>query len=430
MASGGKLSLSADSLQMQTTELLSEEEELLIIQRLHKVLRPFLLRRTKDMVLADLPPKRVVDIWVPLSALQEAMYEKTLQCFRSVSGRRAGALMKLRKATNHPYHFFKDAGNNWKKLSPTNLYRLSGKFEFLDRILPVLLRFQHKVIIFSQLVTTLDLIGELADMRGIQFLQLDGGKTLKQRQHAVTTFTRSQEVNVLLVSTRAGGLGLNLQAADTVVMFDSDWNPQVDAQAMGRAHRIGQEREVLIIRLFTPTHLDYGLVAKTSSKLDIEHKVIKAGSFHNHGPAEDDVDTLEQILRESRWRSSKRKQQAVSDEEAEKITPLAQISTLIARTPAEKVALEARNTELMPSHRDPSKRCTPTAVLEEGGRLISKSQLPKAGAATKKEKQEAPAQQLAQAERGQKRKRGGRSASSAGAKGSAQATQRPVKRAR
>jgi ATP-dependent helicase STH1/SNF2 len=149
-------------------------------------------------------------------------------------------MMQLRKICNHPYLFLTSYDdlifNDW-------IYRSSGKFELLDRILPKLIMFKHRVLIFSQMTTTMDIMQAFFEYRGIKHLRLDGSTKSDDRGERTTLFNRdNSEYDVFLLSTRAGGLGLNLQTADTVIIFDSDWNPQMDLQAQDRAHRIGQKK--------------------------------------------------------------------------------------------------------------------------------------------------------------------------------------------
>eukprot|EP00435_Cladocopium_sp_Y103_P033641 s1146_g8.t1 len=128
------------------------------------------------------------------------------------------------------------SGDIWREVITA-----SGKFEFLDRVLPRLVKFDHKILIFAQMTSSLDLLEKLLQRLGLIFTRIDGSKSLRQRSLAIVAFTR-EAVPVMLLTTRAGGLGLNLQVADTVILFDSDWNPQADLQASDRAHRIGQTR--------------------------------------------------------------------------------------------------------------------------------------------------------------------------------------------
>ena len=225
---------------------LSEEEQLLIINRLHQVLRPFLLRRVKAEVEKELPNKIEMVIKVELSAWQRIVYDGITEngiLARDPSTGKLGnmalrnTVMQLRKICNHPFLFL-------EYLEPEdyreNIVRSSGKFELLDRILPKLLRTGHKVLIFSQFTQLMDIMQNFFAFRGIKHLRLDGGTKHEDRSKNIAIFSSDQsEYQVFLLSTRAGGHGLNLQVADTVIIFDSDWNPQMDEQANARAHRIG-----------------------------------------------------------------------------------------------------------------------------------------------------------------------------------------------
>ena len=152
--------------------------------------------------------------------------------------------MQLRKAANHPYLF------DWPVISGTDTYlvdsnitNVSGKMLLLERLLPALFADDHKVLIFSQFTTMLDIIEDwAAQVHDWQCCRIDGSVSQDIRQQQIKTFNTDKEVRLFLLSTRAGGLGINLTSADTVIIFDSDWNPQQDLQAQDRAHRIGQTR--------------------------------------------------------------------------------------------------------------------------------------------------------------------------------------------
>lgn len=153
-------------------------------------------------------------------------------------------IMQLRKAANHPYLF------DWPVIPGTETYlvnkdivNVSGKMLLLERLLPALFSENHKVLIFSQFTTMLDIIEDWAtQLHNWQCCRIDGGVSQADRQEQIKLFNTEKEVRLFLLSTRAGGLGINLTAADTVVIFDSDWNPQQDLQAQDRAHRIGQTK--------------------------------------------------------------------------------------------------------------------------------------------------------------------------------------------
>lgn len=126
----------------------------------------------------------------------------------------------------------------------------SGKLQLIDKMLPKLRKENHRVLIFSQMTRVLDILEDYLYLRGYEYQRIDGNVTGEDRQTKIDLFNASQSPYfVFLLSTRAGGLGINLQSADTVFIYDSDWNPHNDIQALSRAHRIGQSNKVMIYRL-------------------------------------------------------------------------------------------------------------------------------------------------------------------------------------
>ncbi|KAF7724583.1 hypothetical protein EC973_000891 [Apophysomyces ossiformis] len=288
---------------------LNEEEQLLIIKRLHKVLRPFLLRRLKKDVEAELPDKVERVIKCKLSALQTRLYsqmKKHGMLFTGVSGETGrtsikglnNTIMQLRKICNHPFVFEEvERAINPYKLSNELLYRTSGKFELLDRILPKLKATNHRVLIFFQMTQIMDIMEDFCIYRGYRHLRLDGSTKSDDRSRLLEVFNAvDSPYFVFLLSTRAGGLGLNLQTADTVIIFDSDWNPHQDLQAQDRAHRIGQTKEVRIFRLITENSIEENILARAQYKLDIDGKVIQAGKFDHRSTEEDREAFLRSLL--------------------------------------------------------------------------------------------------------------------------------------
>mmetsp|Transcript_178524 Transcript_178524/g.572129 ORF Transcript_178524/g.572129 Transcript_178524/m.572129 type:complete len:323 (-) Transcript_178524:136-1104(-) len=273
-----------------------------------------------------------------------------------------GNLMHLRQVLNHPYHLVEGdlpVGGS----SGDRLLSASGKFELLDRLLPRLVAFKHKILIFAQMTTLLDMLELLLARRGIRFERIDGSTILRKRTMAADSFQRDPDVSVLLLTTRAGGVGLNLQAADTVVLFDSDWNPQVDLQAMDRAHRIGQYNPVLVIRLAVPVLLDRGVLSRANSKLDVEQKVIGFGRFSGRIGPEDGPGRLEQIISEARQKENGQGRVA---------TPLDEVNRLLARSAEERAAWDASDLELLgpPAAKDDGTPETLEERLERAGRLL------------------------------------------------------------
>ena len=189
--------------------------------------------------------------------LRESALLKELE--RSYEGEASGSgadwkrlsslLMQLRKCCNHPF-LFPGAEPASDEAYAEQLISGSGKFALLDRLLAKLFAGGHRVVLFSQFTSTLDLLEELLAYREYKYCRLDGSTNRVQRTVDINAFNMTGSSRfVFLMSTRAGGLGINCQTADTCILFDSDWNPQVDMQAMARVHRIGQKKVVHLYRL-------------------------------------------------------------------------------------------------------------------------------------------------------------------------------------
>uniref|UniRef100_A0A8C5M0B9 SWI/SNF related BAF chromatin remodeling complex subunit ATPase 4 n=1 Tax=Leptobrachium leishanense TaxID=445787 RepID=A0A8C5M0B9_9ANUR len=296
---------------------LNEEETILIIRRLHKVLRPFLLRRLKKEVEAQLPEKVEYVIKCDMSALQRVLYrhmqakgvlltDGSEKDKKGKGGTKTlmNTIMQLRKICNHPYMFQQIEESFSEHLGFTggivqgqDLYRASGKFELLDRILPKLRATNHKVLLFCQMTTLMTIMEDYFGYRGFKYLRLDGTTKAEDRGMLLKTFNEpSSEYFIFLLSTRAGGLGLNLQSADTVIIFDSDWNPHQDLQAQDRAHRIGQQNEVRVLRLCTVNSVEEKILAAAKYKLNVDQKVIQAGMFDQKSSSHERKAFLQAIL--------------------------------------------------------------------------------------------------------------------------------------
>ncbi|XP_065360102.1 ATP-dependent helicase brm isoform X2 [Calliphora vicina] len=295
---------------------LNEEETILIIRRLHKVLRPFLLRRLKKEVEHQLPDKVEYIIKCDMSGLQRVLYKHmqskgVLLTDGSEKGKHgkggAKALMntivQLRKLCNHPFMFqhieekFSEHTGVHGMVSGPDLYRVSGKFELLDRILPKLKASNHRVLLFCQMTQCMTIIEDYLGWRQFGYLRLDGTTKAEDRGELLRKFNaKDSDYFVFLLSTRAGGLGLNLQTADTVVIFDSDWNPHQDLQAQDRAHRIGQRNEVRVLRLMTVNSVEERILAAARYKLNMDEKVIQAGMFDQKSTGSERQQFLQTIL--------------------------------------------------------------------------------------------------------------------------------------
>ncbi len=319
---------------------LSNEERTLIVSSLHRIMKPFLLRRLKRDVMTEVPQKIEKTIVCPRSALQKSLYEVIRSSVKSsegaagtggarkwlspndhlqpakadllrrntINGRRGkvggeeddpnneggnededealfdalddhasrifssgvsfnNVLMHLRKLCNHPYLLLEDMCSIPDDLYYRYLVSASGKMCVLERLVQSLIPEGRKIIVFSQFTSTMDILQGFFHNLGISAFRLDGSTPREIRESDISDFMKPDpeeytpgaadggssmgRVPVYLLSTRAGGVGINLQAADTVIFFDSDWNPQQDLQAMSRAHRLGQREVVLVLRLVT-----------------------------------------------------------------------------------------------------------------------------------------------------------------------------------
>uniref|UniRef100_M4BRS8 Uncharacterized protein n=1 Tax=Hyaloperonospora arabidopsidis (strain Emoy2) TaxID=559515 RepID=M4BRS8_HYAAE len=276
------------------------------VERLHSELKPYLLRRMKEDVEKSLAPKEETIIEVELTVLQKqyyrAIYEKNTE-FLSRGGKKGNTpslmnvLMELRKCCNHPF-LVKGVEErevkrlaNQKSVSKEEIQRQiseclvdsSGKLVLLNKLLPRLKESGHRVLIFSQFRIMLDILQDYLALRRYNCERIDGNITGNERQTAIDRFCREDsDAFIMLLSTRAGGVGINLTAADTVIIYDSDWNPQNDLQAQARCHRIGQKKSVKIYRLLTSKTYELHMFHKASLKLGLDQAVL--GGIKNDDP--------------------------------------------------------------------------------------------------------------------------------------------------
>lgn len=206
--------------------------------------------------------------------------------------------MQFRKVCNHPYVFEQvEEAINPMKVTDMNLVRVCGKFELLDRILPKMKVTGHRILMFFQMTQIMDIMEDYLRYKSFSYLRLDGNTKADDRTMMLNTFnSKADPPFIFLLSTRAGGLGLNLQTADTVIIYDSDWNPHQDLQAQDRAHRIGQKKEVRILRLITSKSVEEAILARAQYKLDLDGKVIQAGKFDQKTTDREREDLLRTLL--------------------------------------------------------------------------------------------------------------------------------------
>ncbi|KAG5675813.1 hypothetical protein PVAND_005684 [Polypedilum vanderplanki] len=296
------------------------------IQRAKNIMKPFILRRLKKDVLSFLPKKTEVTEKVKMLPDQSKKYQHLIDEYKNIDptsdniiGRGTSIMMDMRKLANHPLllrYFFTDErlreiskvlardsvykNNNPKEIfediapmsdfkihqlaekypSITNLVKIpdnvvlnSGKFKYLDNLLPKLKADGHRVLIFSQFVMMLDVIEKYLSIRGMKFVRLDGSTAVTDRQDLIEEYTANPEIFIFLLSTKAGGLGINLTSADRAIIHDIDFNPYNDKQAEDRCHRIGQTKEVVIYKLISDGTIEEGMNIIAKEKLNLEREV-------------------------------------------------------------------------------------------------------------------------------------------------------------
>ncbi|KAH9884642.1 SNF2 family DNA-dependent ATPase [Cubamyces lactineus] len=264
-----------------------EEKSKKVVEALHKILRPFLLRRVKSDVEKNLLPKKEINIYVGLTEMQRKWYrsvlEKDIDAVNGLTGKKEGKtrlmniVMQLRKVTCHPY-LFDGAEPGPPYTTDEHLIENSGKMVILDKLLKNMKAKGSRVLIFSQMSRMLDILEDYCLFRGYKYCRIDGGTAHDDRIVAIDEYNKpDSDKFIFLLTTRAGGLGINLTTADIVVLYDSDWNPQADLQAMDRAHRIGQTKQVYVFRFITEGSVEERMLERAAQKLRLDQLVIQQG---------------------------------------------------------------------------------------------------------------------------------------------------------
>jgi len=280
-------------------EIDDEEAKKKMIQQLHKILRPFMLRRLKRDVAKGLPPKTETLLMVGMSKIQKQLYRKLLlRDIDSITGKSTGSnktavlniVMQLRKCCGHPYLF---EGVEDRTLNPLgeHLVENCGKLVLVDKLLKKLKERGSRVLIFTQMTRVLDILEDFMLMRKYQYCRIDGNTDYHTRESSIDEYNREgTEKFVFILSTRAGGLGINLQTADTCILYDSDWNPQADLQAQDRCHRLGQKKPVNVYRLVSENTVEEKIVERAQQKLKLDAMVVQQGRLkENHKVTKEDI---------------------------------------------------------------------------------------------------------------------------------------------
>ncbi|KAF2971228.1 hypothetical protein GQX73_g2376 [Xylaria multiplex] len=341
-----------------TAQFIEDKESQSLVSKIHKILQPLLLRRIKADVASYLPKKREYVLYAPMTKNQTDLYNvindkkadtrsyleskalsddidedmldddafedmlakelenqgNDLEDYRDVdeieraetldlaklqiADKKLGnPLMQLRLVCNSPHNFYNPWAYDTNKQIDESIVTSSGKMLLLDQLLPSLFQRRHKVLIFSQFKTQLDILHDYcSELRGWNVCRIDGSVSQEERRQQIKGFNEDPEHRIFLLSTRAGGQGINLASADTVILFDSDWNPQQDLQAQDRCHRIGQTRPVIIYRFATKGTVEEQLLMSADAKRRLEKLVIKKGGFKNMSQK---LDTGEDVDKEA-----------------------------------------------------------------------------------------------------------------------------------
>lgn len=340
------------------------------VERLQKVLGPYILRRLKQDVEQKLPPRSETLVECELAPLQKkcyrALFERNFSFLRQGCdskenfGNFANVMMEVRKCCQHPFLLDGvEAAIAPEGANVATLVSSAGKLQLLDKLLPHLKEGGHRGLIFSQMTRVLDVLEDYCRARGHTYVRLDGSITGKARQEAIDQYCKKDsEIFLFLLSTRAGGQGINLVEADTVIMFDSDWNPQNDAQALARAHRIGQTRTVQVYRLVMRATYEKEMFTRASMKLGLEQAIFGNAAEKEEKSSAASRKEIEDLLKHGAYGLF------TDDDGRSKQWNADSITDILARSEQKLIESAERNSESAAS--GPSTFATATFV-EEGG---------------------------------------------------------------
>ncbi|KAI5950222.1 rhp26 [Candida theae] len=252
---------------------------------LRDLISPYLLRRLKNDVAKDLPKKSEMVLFVKLTRVQQDLYEKFLDSedLNSILKGKRNVLMgvdTLRKICNHPDLIYREALMHKANYGDS---RKSGKMQVLKNLLQLWQSEGHKTLLFCQTRQMLDILEKfVANLpllndgpRHFTFLRMDGSTAISKRQDLVDEFNNDPNIHVFLLTTKVGGLGVNLTGADRVIIYDPDWNPSTDIQARERAWRLGQKKDITIYRLMTTGSIEEKIYHRQIFKTFLQNKILK-----------------------------------------------------------------------------------------------------------------------------------------------------------
>jgi len=327
------------------------EEQDKVIQELHQLLSPFLLRRVKSDVEKSLLPKIETNVYTGMTDMQVSWYknllEKDIDAVNGVVGKREGKtrllniVMQLRKCCNHPY-LFDGAEPGPPYTTDEHLIYNSGKMIILDKMLKKFKQEGSRVLIFSQMSRVLDILEDYCYFREYEYCRIDGSTAHEDRIEAIDEYNApDSDKFIFLLTTRAGGLGINLTSADVVILYDSDWNPQADLQAMDRAHRIGQKKQVKVYRFVTENAIEEKVLERAAQKLRLDQLVIQQGRQANAGTnVGSSKDDLIEMIQHGAQKVFEEQKSTVVDDDIESILARGAEKTKMMNEKFNKLGLE------------------------------------------------------------------------------------------
>lgn len=263
----------------------SEATKVDIVNTLRKVISPFFLRRVKADIDVYLPPKREYVVFCGMSSFEAELYDVVCSNdsrfdqlvatshLHLQSRNRVNRIQVLRQIVSHPFNVYEEKNSSGEYVTDEKTIQASSKLSVLDTLLKELIHQGHRALVFVQFVETLHLLEDYATFRQWTYCAIHGAVTQTEREESITRFNNDPTIPLFFLTTRSGGLGINLSSADTVILYDSDWNPQQDIQAMDRVHRIGQKKNVAIYQLITLKSIDVHLLKIAEEKRQLERIV-------------------------------------------------------------------------------------------------------------------------------------------------------------